>query len=83
MKIIDNVYLVGSGQIGLSHSSDCSLLLIDGGNELALIDVGVGIEIEKIFANIKEDPVNIEKVILTHTHADHVGGCKKIKKVSN
>lgn len=86
MKITDNIFLVGSGQIGLSHSSDCSVYLIDGGNELALIDAGVGIEIEKIFANIKEDgfdPINIKKVILTHTHADHVGGCKKIKEVSN
>lgn len=55
MKITDNIFLVGSSQIGLSHSSDCSVYLIDGGNELALIDAGVGIEIEKIFANIKED----------------------------
>ena len=55
MKITDNIFLVGSSQIGLSHSYDCSVYLIDVGNELALIDVGVGIEIEKIFANIKED----------------------------
>ncbi len=55
MKIIGNVYLVGSGRIGLSHSFDCNVYLIDGENELALIDAGVGIESEKIFANIKED----------------------------
>jgi len=86
MKIIDNIYLVGSGKVGLSHSSDCNVYLIDGRNELALIDTGVGIEIEKIFANIKEDGfdlTDIKKIILTHTHADHVGGCKKIRKVSN
>ena len=86
MKIIGNVYLVGSGRIGLSHSFDCNVYLIDGGNELALIDAGVGIESEKIFANIKEDgfdPINIKKVILTHTHADHAGGCKNIREVLN
>jgi len=86
MKIIDNVYLVGSGQIGLSHPSDCHVYLIDGENELALIDTGVGIEVEKIFANIEDDgfdPINIKKVILTHTHADHAGGCKKMKEMLN
>jgi len=84
MKIIDNVYLVGSGQIGLSHPSDCHVYLIDGENELALIDAGVGIEVEKIFANIENDgfgPINIKKVILTHIHADHGGGCKKMKEM--
>ena len=84
MKIMDNVYLVGSGQIGLSHLSDCHVYLIDGENELALIDTGVGIEVEQIFANIEDDgfdPINIKKVLLTHAHADHVGGCKKMKEM--
>jgi len=84
MKIIGNVYLVGSGKIGLSHPSDCNVYLIDGGNDFALIDTGVGIEVEKIFANIEEDGfnlINIKKIILTHIHADHAGGCKKMKEI--
>ena len=84
MKITDYVFLVGSGHIGLSHSLDCSVYLIDGGTELALIDSGAGLEIEKIFSNIKKHGFNlndIKKVILTHAHADHAGGCKTMKKI--
>jgi len=83
MKIMDNIYLVGSGQIGLSHLVDCHIYLIDGRDELALIDTGVGIEVEKIFANIEEDgfdPTKVKKVILTHIHADHAGGCREMKE---
>lgn len=83
MKIIPGIYLVGAGMLGLSHPNDSYVYLLDGGNELALIDAGVGLELERIFINIKEDgfdPGKIKKVILTHTHADHAGGCKKMKE---
>ena len=83
MKIIPGIYLVGAGMFGLSHPNDSYIYLLDGGSELALIDAGVGLEIERIFANIEEDgfdPTKIKKVILTHTHADHAGGCKGIRE---
>ena len=85
MKILDNVYLVGSGQIGLSHPFDCNIYLIDGEDELALIDSGAGVDVYPVLSNIREDgfnPENISKIILTHHHADHSGGCKKIKEVT-
>ncbi|MBE0478594.1 MBL fold metallo-hydrolase [Candidatus Aerophobetes bacterium] len=82
MKIMENVYLVGSGQIGLSHPFDCHIYLVDGKDELALIDTGAGERVDKVLSNIEEDgfnPEKIGKIILTHHHADHSGGCKKIK----
>lgn len=82
MKITDNVYLAGSGQIGLSHPFDCNIYLIDGENELALIDTGAGEDVDKVLFNIQKDgfdPGQIGKIILTHHHADHSGGCKKVR----
>ncbi len=82
MKILDNVYLVGSGQIGLSHPFDSHVYLIDGVDELALIDSGAGVNVDLLFSNIERNgfnPERITKVILTHCHADHSGGCKEIK----
>jgi len=82
---MDNVYLVGSGQIGLSHAFDCHVYLIDGEGELALIDSGAGVDVDLILSNIEKDgfdPEKIEKIIMTHHHADHSGGCKKIKDIT-
>ena len=86
MKIMDNVYLVGSGQIGLSHPFDCHIYLIDGEDELALIDTGAGVDVDLVLSNIEKDGLNperIEKIIITHHHADHSGGCKRIKDITS
>jgi len=44
MRITDRVYLVGSGSSGfsLTFHSDSHVYLIDGGNQLALVDAGTG-----------------------------------------
>ncbi|MBC7189757.1 MBL fold metallo-hydrolase [Candidatus Aerophobetes bacterium] len=86
MKILKNVYLIGSGQIGLSHPFDCHIYLIDGGEELALVDAGAGEDVDKLLFNIKKEgfnPEKITKIILTHHHADHSGGCKKLKDITS
>jgi glyoxylase-like metal-dependent hydrolase (beta-lactamase superfamily II) len=62
---------------GLSDAYDCHVFLIDGGTELALIDVGAGLGVERIVENIVRsgfDPKDVRTVILTHCHADHAGG---------
>ncbi len=81
MKILDDVYLVGSGQIGLSHPFDCHVYLIDGVDEIALVDSGAGLGIKQILANVKSlgiDRKKICKILLTHHHADHSGGCGRL-----
>jgi len=83
MKIAEDIYLVGSGQIRLSHFKDCHVYLIDGGEELALIDAGVGLETELILNNIRDEGFNekeIKYLFVTHCHADHAGGCKEIRE---
>ncbi len=79
MKICDRVYIVGSGDAGfsISHYRDCTVFLVDGGSELALIDAGIGEDYTKIIDNIRKegfDPKKVNKILLTHGHADHSGG---------
>jgi len=83
MKIWEDAYLVGSGKYGLSHRFDCNVYLLKCKDELALIDSGAGAKIKSLFENIIKDGLNpeeIRKVIVTHSHADHAGGCKKLKE---
>ncbi|MFT9848825.1 MBL fold metallo-hydrolase [Aneurinibacillus sp. REN35] len=83
MKLTKDVYLVGSGGKGihLTDAFDCHVYVIDGGSELALVDTGAGLGIDQILQNIVEDGFSLERVkyvLLTHGHADHAGGTKKL-----
>jgi|YelNatPaOPRAMG01_1025707.scaffolds.fasta_scaffold14173_3 glyoxylase-like metal-dependent hydrolase (beta-lactamase superfamily II) len=85
MKIVEDVFLVGSGQIRLSNAMDCHVYLINGGSELALIDAGVGLDTNLILENVRQEGFSqkdIHLLLLTHTHADHAGGCKKIREAT-
>jgi glyoxylase-like metal-dependent hydrolase (beta-lactamase superfamily II) len=88
MKILDDIYAVGGGKygIGISSELDCNVYLIDGGEELALIDAGVGAETERIIENVVKESLNktkISKLILTHAHLDHAGGTARLKEILN
>jgi glyoxylase-like metal-dependent hydrolase (beta-lactamase superfamily II) len=82
MRLTPDVALVGSGAFGfdLSSPSDAHVYLLDGGDELALVDAGSGGIIgdsELILANIRADgfdPGRIGRLLLTHYHFDHMGG---------
>src|SRR5438309_7277001 len=85
MKLLERVHLVGSGSNGfdLTDAYDCHVYLVDGGDELALIDVGAGIGAEAIVENVRRDgfdPSLIGHLILTHGHADHAGAAARMKR---
>ncbi|MDK2933830.1 MAG: hydroxyacylglutathione hydrolase [Clostridiales bacterium] len=82
MKLLENIYLVGSGEIGISNKYDCHVYLIDGGDDAVLIDSGVGIDSNQIINNIKEHiPYEkLSRILLTHVHADHCGGAVDFQK---
>ena len=85
MKITEDVYIVGGGiyGIGISSDLDCNVFVIDGGNEIMIIDAGVGVETDIILKNMEKEALDISKVnklLLTHTHLDHSGGAADIKK---
>jgi glyoxylase-like metal-dependent hydrolase (beta-lactamase superfamily II) len=79
MRLHPRVYLVGSGEIGLSDSWDCHVYVVDGGSELALIDAGGGRpqSCAMIRQNMLDDGLDVSRVrhvVLTHCHHDHAGG---------
>ena len=83
MQLRNELHLVGSGNMGfgLSDAYDCHVFLLDGGGELALIDVGAGMGADRILENIVRsgfDPKDVRSVILTHCHADHAGGLARL-----
>ena len=68
MRLAKDVFMVGSGQLRISNRMDCHIYLIDGGEELALIDSGAGVDIEYLYDNIRQDgfdPAEIKLVLLT------------------
>lgn len=84
MKLTEEVYIVGSGRngLGISNEYDCHVYLINGGGELALVDAGVGMDVQQILDNVIAEGFNIgniSSVLLTHAHADHSGGCASLK----
>ncbi len=76
MKLLEDIYLVGSGEFSISDAYDCHVYLIDGGEDAALIDCGVGRSPERICRNVEEHvPLErVSRILLTHLHADHCGG---------
>lgn len=85
MRLNDRVAVVGSGMMGfdLTDPYDCHVYLLDGGDELALIDAGAGVDVEPILAMIQRHGYPLDKVkklILTHQHADHAGGAAALKE---
>ncbi len=83
MRLTDRICLVGSGGLGvnLTDPFDCHIYLIDGGDELAIVDVGSGFGIDAILENVRRDgydPARISHVILTHAHGDHAGGSARM-----
>jgi glyoxylase-like metal-dependent hydrolase (beta-lactamase superfamily II) len=79
--ISDRVSQVGGGS--LTAGGDCSFFLVDvGGGKCVLIDCGVGEGHSRLLKNLKSldfKVTDIDTLILTHCHIDHVGGAKKLK----
>jgi hydroxyacylglutathione hydrolase len=86
MQLDERVHLVGSGSFGfdLTDAYDCHVYLLDGGSELALVDVGAGMGAAQIVANVERsgfDPARITKLVCTHAHGDHAGGAARMREL--
>jgi glyoxylase-like metal-dependent hydrolase (beta-lactamase superfamily II) len=87
VRITNEVYIVGGGvanAFGLSDDPDCHVYLVDGGDEMALIDCGMadGNSLERILSNVRAeglDPSKITKIVATHYHMDHAGGAARFR----
>src|SRR3954464_13817123 len=79
MRLIDGVHLVGGGDLGfgLSYRSDGHIYALASDGEVALIDVGTGLEPDRVVEHLREDglaPDAVSRLFLTHYHPDHAGG---------
>ncbi len=58
---------------------DANRIFVDGDRPL-LVDAGTGFKVEDAIAELKDllDGRDLERIVLTHRHFDHVGGAKRI-----
>jgi len=79
--IAEGVYLVGGPNI--SRSEDATVFIVDGGDELVMIDSGAGRSARLLENNIIDaglDPKKINLLILTHCHLDHIGSAAYFRR---
>ncbi|MFW5639609.1 MAG: MBL fold metallo-hydrolase [Thermodesulfobacteriota bacterium] len=81
VQITDDVFQVGGS--GITGSEDAAVYLIrsDGGPS-ALVDAGCGGSLSRLLKNIRScgvKPQEIEYLLLTHCHYDHIGGASALR----
>jgi glyoxylase-like metal-dependent hydrolase (beta-lactamase superfamily II) len=72
---------VAEGLYRLEAAGFVNAYLIEGGADLTLVDTGHSRSVDALVSEIKENGFtlpDISRVILTHVHADHVGGLSEI-----
>jgi len=63
------------------YQQNCSLVICEETNKAALIDPGG--DTEKIALQISQENIDVEKILLTHGHFDHVGSAVEIAQQLN
>ena len=81
IKVHTGVYLIGG--YGFTRPDDCLIYLLDGGEEMAMIDCGLGVSVPLLYRNIESlglEKERLKYVVATHGHIDHIGGLAALKK---
>lgn len=81
LRVSQDICMVGGAD--LSHPYDCSVYLVDGGQDMVLIDSGAGEGYELIVDNIRSlglQPEKLKAVIATHCHIDHIGALSQFRR---
>lgn len=74
---------IGTSSYSLDVNGHCALLT---NNRLILIDTGTQPDASDLLADINKTgykPSDIENIVITHVHPDHVGGLATLKELSN
>jgi len=57
---------------------NCTLIWCEETNKAAVVDPGG--DVDRILAAVEEEGVELEKILLTHAHLDHIGGTAELSK---
>ncbi len=85
MRVTNEIFVVGSKQLGLSGPWDSHVYLIKGKDGLVMIDAGGGGYADAIVKNIEAEGLNprdINALLITHNHPDHSCGAAEIKELT-
>jgi len=83
MQITEQIYIVGSLQLGISGRWDSHVYVVRGPKGSVMIDAGGGTDGELIIENMRRDgldPMDIKALLLTHNHFDHSCGAAEIRE---
>ncbi|MDV2686136.1 S-layer homology domain-containing protein [Alkalihalophilus lindianensis] len=83
-RVLDDSYQPANGELEIHHlnvgQGDSTLILTPNGKTI-LIDAGTQSAGQKVVYYLKQAGVSsIDKLIITHAHADHVGGAVEVMK---
>ena len=68
----------------LSSGSKGNCTYVETKNHKILIDIGTSsLYVEKSLKSIGVEPSNIDIILITHAHVDHIGGLKVFSKKYN
>jgi hydroxyacylglutathione hydrolase len=87
LRLYNGVHIVGGGAWGvqLSNTFDCNVYLIESEGHAALLDAGIGMDVEQILSAISAigiSPKQVERIFVTHCHVDHSGGLAELKRIT-
>ena len=87
MRLHDNVFLVGGGDLGfgISHPCDGHMYAVATDGEVALIDVGTGLDVGAVERELRADGLDVGSVrqlVVTHYHGDHAGGLARWRELT-
>ncbi len=79
-EIVKDIFIVGGPDNTEGRDGCVYLMSLD---ELILIDTGAGWSVENILNNINKLGINcgnLNKILLTHCHIDHIGGAPEMRR---
>ncbi len=82
-RLSEHIWRVGGGDI--TSGRDAAAYLVGGGNRFMLVDCGTGFGSDLLERNIGEICPDLKKIrilLLTHAHADHIGGVPEVQRAS-
>ena len=80
MTITSEIWQVGGD--GFTSAQDAAIYLVCFDGHAAIVDAGCGGQIDRLEANVRAcgiEPEQVEYLLITHCHFDHIGGAEEIR----